>query len=180
MADYSYDLHSHRFAAWAAGSASSVKGKRFSVALAQRWLEGAGFDQSFELSQLPDPEKIDAHHKVWRNALIGAAKEHGFDLSHGQAAKLINVYMKARFVCGGQHTNKSVAALHPPIDKVLLDRLGSAEVNFNGQGNQWRRISRAGWSNLDSDGYDKLIGALRKALGAQPFWTLEAYWQGHQ
>lgn len=180
LTTYSYDIHSHRFAAWAAGRTASVKGRRFSVASAQRWLETAGFDHSFDLSKLPSPAEIDARHKAWRSALVLAASNGGVELSHGQAAKLLNVYMKARFVCGGQYTNKSVAALHPPIDKVLLDRLGSKEVNFNGQGADWRRASRAGWSNLDSDGYDQLIGALRKGLGTHPFWMLEAYWQGHQ
>jgi hypothetical protein len=44
------------------------------------------------------------------------------------AAKLINVYLKAVFVCGGQHSNKRVKSLHPPIDSQLLDELYNQNI----------------------------------------------------
>jgi hypothetical protein len=43
--------------------------------------------------------------------------------THGIAAKLVNVYLKSVFVCGGRHDHPRVRALHPPIDSLLLDAL---------------------------------------------------------
>jgi hypothetical protein len=40
-------------------------------------------------------------------------------------------FCKSRFVCGGFHEHPSVAALHPPIDAVLLATF--AEQEFGGE-----------------------------------------------
>jgi hypothetical protein len=71
-----------------------------------------------------------------------------------------------------------VKALHPPIDKVLLDTL--ARENFGGQGKAWSKISREGWSKLDSRKYEELISLMRACLRDRPMWEIEEHWQGHQ
>ena len=65
---------------------------------------------------------MDEEHRRWRAVVKKAAKFEGLNFTHGVAAKLINVYLKSRFVCGGHHAHKRVHNLHPPIDAILLKR----------------------------------------------------------
>ena len=74
-------------------------------------MEGANLKQLLAgPEQLPDPLKIDDTHREWRKAVIGTAKIQGLDFTHGVAAKLINIYLKAGFVCGGHDTDPRVQA----------------------------------------------------------------------
>jgi hypothetical protein len=135
---YTIEEHKHRFAAWAASSAASVnKNCRFSVEDGKRILEAAGMNRLLEsLDRLPPPQNVDAEHRRWRDAVITAARTHETAFTHGLAAKLINIYLKAGFVCGGHHLNASVQALHPPIDRQLLREFSMR--NFGGA----RRLGR--------------------------------------
>ena len=118
---YSIERHKHRFAAWAASRAASVKGYRFPVEKGRKILEECGFDENFSTpEQLPvSKEVMNQEHRRWREKIIQASKNNELSgFSHGVAAKLINVYLKCRFVCGGYHAHESVGNLHPPIDEV--------------------------------------------------------------
>jgi len=178
MSSYTIDLHTHRFAAWAAGRAASANGNRFSVEQGRAWLEAAGFDETFEVGALPAPEKTDVTHRTWRRTIIRHAAKDAKELSHGQAAKLINVYLKARFVCGGFSKCPSVAALHPPIDRVLLNRL--IKTDFAGEKAIWRKARDTGWTKLSETEYEQLIKTLQQTLRVTPLWMIEEHWQGHQ
>ena len=68
------------------------------------------------------------------------------------AAKLINCYLKSRFVCGGHHSHERVRNLHPPIDAVLLKTL--ADVNLGGYERQWQQAGRTRWSKFNSEQYE--------------------------
>ncbi len=88
-------------------------------------------------------------------------------MTHGVAAKLINVYLKAIFVCGGHHDHQRVRVLHPPIDRLLLRNLG------------WNNIGP--WSHFESNTYEEVIDCIRKKIGTgQPVWKIEEYWPGFQ
>ena len=118
---YSIHEHKHRFSAWAAGRAANVNGRHFSVEQAKAILEGANLKVLLSgPDQLPATPKIDDTHREWRNAVIWAAKIQGLDFTHGVAAKLINIYLKAGFVCGGHDIDPRVRALHPP--RIILLR----------------------------------------------------------
>jgi hypothetical protein len=177
---YTIDEHRHRFAAWAAGRAASAKGCRFKVSQAKAILEAAGFDRSFgKTSALPRPADMDRTHRKWRQAVIKAAARKKLRLTHGIAAKLINCYLKARFVCGGHHDHERVKCLHPPIDAVLLKEL--AKQNPGGPGSKWRQLRHARWSKFDTDTYQSVIDCIRQLLPpGEPLWKIEEYWQGHQ
>jgi hypothetical protein len=176
---YSIEQHTHLFAAWAASRAASVIGCRFSVERGRTVLEAVGFVADFSTpEQLPDPVNVDAQHKQWRNCACDFAANNGLTLTHGVAAKLINVYLKSRFVCGGQHSHKNVAAMHPPIDKLLLEKL--AKNNFGQASKEWKRFSANGWSKLTSDCYEDLIDLIRTNIGDKPLWMIEEYWKGNQ
>jgi hypothetical protein len=142
-------------------------------------LESSGFTPSFcHPDQLPAPAETDARHRQWRNLLIEAAKFHGLSFTHGVAAKLINVYLKSRFVCGGHHEHEHVGHLHPPIDDELLKAF--IRQNVGGQVKVWREARRWRWSRFTSDQYEQVIALIRQFLNGQALWQIEEHWKGNQ
>lgn len=177
--EYTIDDHKHRFSAWAASRAASVKGCRFSVEQGKKVLEAAGMRELIsDPNNLPLPEGMDATHRQWRHAVIDAATREGLSFTHGVAAKLINVYLKAGFVCGGHHGHERVRAVHPPIDSLLLDELYSK--NVGGRKTVWNEARHIRFSNFDSSQYEKVIQAIREAMRDAPLWEVEQYWPGYQ
>ncbi len=176
---YRIEIHCHRFAAWAASRAASVKGCRFSVGKGRAILEACGFDAGFSKpEQLPAPEEMDEKHRQWRSNVIVAAKSEGLMFTDGVAAKLINIYLKSRFVCGGHDTNESVRNIHPPIDDLLLRTL--AECDLGGYAREWRKARQTRWSKFNSDDDEGVIKSIRLCLNGEPLWTIEEYWPGNQ
>lgn len=176
---YNIERHQHLFAAWAASRAASVKGCRFKVEQGRKILESSGFTPGFcQPGQLPAPAEMDAQHRRWRIQVIEAAKLHGRKFTDGVAAKLINVYLKSRFVCGGYHDHERVCHLHPPIDDELLKALILKNVGEHVK--QWREARRLRWSKFTSDQYELVISLIRQSLNGQPLWQIEEHWKGNQ
>ena len=172
---YTIEDHQHRFAAWAASRAASFGSCHFKVKQGRAILEKCGFaDLSFP-EQLPEPDHIDDQHRRWRAAIIQASAAHELSFTHGIAAKLINVYLKSRFVCGGHHAHERVRNLHPPIDGELLKAL--AKLNAGGHGKRWCEHP---WTQLDSAQYEQLIGFIRGTLRGEPLWKIEEHWKGNR
>src|SRR3990172_188327 len=169
---YTIEEHRHRFAAWAAGTAANVKGCRFSVEQGKAILEGAGLSLLLhDPANLPNPLDVDIAHRAWRKDVIAAAQRQGLNFTHGVAAKLINIYFKAGFVCAGHHNDARVQVLHPPIDSVLLREL--SEQNVGGFHHVWNEARRIRWSRFNSQQYEKVIKSIRAALQDNaPIWTV--------
>lgn len=176
--DYSIAEHRHRFAAWAAGRAASVRGCRFSVEQGKILLAATQLrDVLTDLGNLP--RDVDSAHRAWRNEILEAARVQGLEFTHGVAAKLINVYLKAALVCAGLHRDERVQALHPPIDNLLLTTL--AQENVGGRRAEWQLARRIQWSKLNSDQYQAVINAVRSTLElGTPLWHIEKHWRGYQ
>ena len=176
---YNINQHSHRFAAWAASRAASVKGARFSVEQGRAVLEESGFDETFyNPDKLPPPQDMDKVHRFWRKRVINAARQRDLKFTDGVAAKLINCYLKSRFVCGGHHLHRRVHHIHPPIDELLLKELAGRDIGGFGQG--WKKARKKRWSKFSSRDYENVIAAARKHLRDQPLWMIEEHWQGFQ
>jgi len=189
---YSIEDHQHRLAAWSASRAASAsKLCRFSVKQGVWILEKSGFNAALaKPEQLPEPKFIDEKHLEWREDVIKAAQSldvpflhrqaasKQLPLSHGVAAKLINTYLKARFVCGGYHQHPNVEALHPPVDRLLLNQL--AKENVAGLKHEWLMHKNKAWSKFTSDDYQAVINHFRQAMPGRPLWEIEQYWQGYQ
>lgn len=117
---------------------------------------------------------------MWRRNAVNEARRLGLPFfNDGIAPKLINYYLKTRYVCGGFHEHASVGALHPPIDALLLDGLANVE-KFNSEAKVWRDARKKRWSNLNSDDYEAVIQAIRRVLQGKPLWLIGEYWRGHQ
>ena len=114
-------------------------------------------------------------HRQWRENVIRASSN---VFTHGVAAKLINVYLKCRFVCGGHDAHQSVRNLHPPIDDVLLKTL--AERDIGKLKKEWRKARMKRWSKFTSEDYEDLIEKIRQVSQGQPLWKIEEYWKGNQ
>ena len=178
---YTIEEHKHRLASWAAASAAASSPLcRFEVRKGVAILEASGFNACFSSpEQLPACDQRDAVHRNWRKAVIDAAREDGLVFSHGIAAKLINCYLKARFVCGGFHDDDRVKALHPPVDEVLLKELADKDVG--GHAKVWRAFRNKRWSKFDSETYEGVVALIRESLlPDEDLWKIEKYWKGHQ
>jgi len=131
------------------------------------------------LGGLPEPDDFDKEHEKWRNKVITAAKAHGLSFTHGLAAKLINIYLKSIFVCGNDHDNNKVKAIHPPIDSVLLDALH--KHNVSGKKSEWQAARKARWSKLTSAQYQAVIEAIKSTISKDKgLWEIEEFWKGYQ
>lgn len=96
--NYTIKEHKHRYAAWAASRAASVKNCRFSVAMGKEMIEKCGLDQFVDKpSSLPEPQDIDNKHREWRKQVIDAGKKHGIEITHGVAAKLDQYVLQVCF-----------------------------------------------------------------------------------
>jgi hypothetical protein len=176
---YGLEAHRHRFAAWAACRAASLVNCRFGVEEGRAILETCGFAATFcRPEQLPVPEAIDDAHRKWRAKVLRAAKSRKLLFTHGVAAKLVNIYLKSRFVCGGHHAHARVQSLHPPIDSVLLS--GLAEANVGGYTKEWKQAEKTRWSKFGSDDYEHVIALIRQSLNGAPLWKIEEHWRGNQ
>jgi hypothetical protein len=178
---YNIEEHHHRLAAWAASSSASASPLcRFKVSKGVAILEESGFNAEFSSpDNLPAPTDMLIQHRQWRANVIEAAANARLIFTHGIAAKLINCYLKVRFVCGGHHLDARVKELHPPIDEVLLKAL--AAENFGGEAKKWRKFRQSRWSKFDSETYEEVILLIRRVLPEnEPLWKIEEYWEGHQ
>lgn len=176
---YLIEEHRHRFAAWAASRAASVKGCRFTVEIGRALLEAAGLHT---IAETPErlPTNIDYEHKNWRQTIIKNGKtKYDLNITHGVAAKLINVYLKSLLVCGGYHNHEKVKALHPPVDSLLLSEL--EEKNVGGLREIWKHYGNIRWSKFSSDEYEDLIKKIQQVLQPEAgLWSIEEYWKGYQ
>lgn len=171
---YTIHVHTHRFAAWAAASGASASPKcRFRVEDGKAFLEAVGLDVRLcRPSQLPKLSQIDQVHAQWCKRVMAEARKRKLKFTHGIAAKLINLYLKAKFTCGGHADHPNVAALHPPIDSLLLKALNRTLPSA-------QRLP-TNWSTFDAKAYQEAIATLRLSTAPLPLWTSEALWQGHR
>lgn len=168
----------HKYAAWAASRAASVKGCRFTVKSGQYILEDLAIHR-FILNPdiLPDKAlEFNAQHKQWREHIIELSKSETCPVfTHGVAAKLINVYFKTIFLCGGFHNHYKVNFIHPPIDSILMKELAKLDKCVF-----WRKMNVMGWSNFSSEDYERVISELQYLVVDKPLWSVEKHWRGYQ
>jgi hypothetical protein len=179
---YSIHEHKHRFAAWAASRAASTQACRFTV------LDGKSIIEETELYKLdgnpdllPQSNDIDTRHREWRCSVVNLAQKRELqNFSHGVAAKLINIYLKSMFVCGGHAAHRKVTSLHPPIDRLLLNALHNEKESPEFEA--WINARRIRWSNLNSDQYETLIDSIKKrqVRKCEELWQIEDLWRGYQ
>jgi hypothetical protein len=187
--NYDEAVHRHRFAAWCASTAAkSSPNCRFSVERGVRLIESCGLQELSEAwGNVPTAETFDHRHRIWREHLIAAApdiigsgKRRRF--TAGVAAKLINCYLKPLYITGviddiPQERRSLRDAMHPPIDRILLQTL--AAENVGSMRLEWKRFADIGWSNFSHEQYQQVIEMVRAVTKGQ-LWTIEEHWGGHR
>lgn len=177
----SYDIkeHKHRYAAWAASRASSVKGCRFKVRQGGMIIKHLELHDLIDcLEKLPEPGDFDDFHQNLRKKAISKATELGLNFTHGVTAKLINIYMKTIFICGGYSDRDKTKSIHPPIDALLLKAL--YKENIGGLEAEWHEAIKICWSKFDSGQYEEVIKNIRAVQKDEPLWKIEEHWQGYR
>jgi hypothetical protein len=182
---YELEDHRHNVAVWAAARAAQRGLKDFDVETAARAIEACGLRAiSADWRCLPEPVDFDARHGGWCEKVARSVTQ----CSHGRAAKLVNMYLKLRVVCGPAGENADarpkVGAIHPPIDSQILK--GLARDCRPDEGELRRKLgglATLGWTKFDADAYQEAINAVRAWLntrgGAEPLWRAEQAWRGY-
>lgn len=173
---YNLFEHRHRFSTWAA--ARSAQRAFATVDELRRALEASGIREflategSFDI----DCAEFEMHHRQWCRSIVRTLTKNGtVGATFGRAAKVVAVYLKCMVVLGPLANTRLAVAMHPPIDRQLLQTLSSPQSRIDSQYKQyWRSVS---WTNLDEKTYYKLVSQLRAVLKiSEPFWKLEEYW----
>jgi hypothetical protein len=95
-------------------------------------------------------------------------------VTYGRAAKLVAVYLKAMVIMGDVVNTPLGMSMHPPIDRILLQKLATSPRIHSPHKTAWRSTS---WTQLTAQGYYRLIAQLREVIPDDaPFWMLEEYW----
>ena len=172
-----YDLfqHRHNFAAWAAARATQ-RGFTSTENLIDA-LSGCGVVAFLRNPTCAntDYDKFETLHRQWCSAVCQSLQKRGIaHVTYGRAAKLVAVYLKSTVVLGLAPASPLAAVAHPPIDRILLQKLSRAGAIHSPHRQSWSKVN---WTELEPEEYYELVGQLRASLQPeQPFWMLEEYW----
>ena len=176
--DYDAGLHRFNFAAWAAQRAAARGLEGLNAALSLKLLGVPDLRViASKLENLPSIEEFDRKHREWRCELIRMATP--CDLTHGRAAKLINVYLKALLLDqfgsdSDRPSSRNFANyVHPPIDRILLRNLSKNAIRTDRK--KWRELMQANWTMFDSQTYEAAVDLMRHETDHQ-LWKIEALW----
>lgn len=120
--------------------------------------------------------QFDALHQGWCSSICSSLSARQVSkVTHGRAAKVVAVYLKAVVLMGDRSDSRLGRNMHPPIDRTLLQSLAASDQITSPHKAAWRSVS---WTQLDRAGYDVRISQLRGTIPAgAPFWTIEEHWE---
>lgn len=194
--EYTYEEHRFRFAAWAA-SRAVLRVKGLGSKEARCMLNKIGFYDLVKegAKWLPTPQDFDEKHREWCEKICKNAKSCGVKqkISHGIAAKLINVFIKALMPSDIETCPDGIKAkwyaIHPPIDrKVLKNMKNKIDKNLIKDKNFWSSLpgtQEPSWKQFNAENYQDVIDLIRKDLHTRlkcsindsvPLWKNERFW----
>jgi hypothetical protein len=151
-----YDLseHRHRFAVWAAARASQPGFTTVGE------LRGA-IEATDIRSSVSNPEVMQLRisgfeelHRRWCSQICAGLNRRGIaNVTYGRAAKLVAVYLKAMVIMGDLVDTPFGRSAHPPIDRLLLQKLANSPQTQPVHKAEWRRLS---WTQLTEQEYYQL------------------------
>jgi len=178
---FTIEKNRHIFACWAASRAAGVSPLcRFKVEKGKEILDkvfGEDGQKALDDSLKNNEKDFDKYHRELRQDIIITEivkMKSGELMSHGVAAKLINLYFKTIYICGNYKNDEGIKFIHPPIDSLLLESLKKNEENNK---ELWGKYK---WSKMDSEQYQEVIDGIRKLNLEDGLWSIEKYWKGHQ
>ena len=170
-----YAEHRFRFAAWAAARAiqqPTKDGFSFKTKEAPDIFKAICFDKiAGKDDWLLKIDDFDTQHAAWRDKLV----KHKKGMTHGRAAKLINVFIKTLMPSDMSKVSDELqerwSKVHPPIDRIMLKNMNMKKCKF---GNiNWEVYLP--WTQLKSCEYQELIDNIRQHEPC--LWKIERFWK---
>ncbi|MBN8523794.1 MAG: hypothetical protein J0M02_00505 [Planctomycetes bacterium] len=163
------DLDNMRFEffAWAAARAAQAGSSKTTVAVLRQALINADAANWHRIIAVDSAQAYDAWH-------IGTIETVYNDLSSvpsmswGIAAKLVNVYIKGRWLLDSGPPGPMQSFGHPAIDSILLALIDKAYGSTHARSLRWQRMTRSEYLDV--------ISQLRSKHPTQAIWTIEAMW----
>jgi len=210
FSNYDETEHCHRFAVWAATRSAQRGLLGFDSEMGQKVIEASGLYEHLtdRWNQLPVAYgEFKIWHKKKREQIINEFAEEineelvsRSELTHGRAAKLINVYMKASF---SEISDTVKKVIHPPVDRQLLENVKRAIIDRRNEKdsidnerivleaillppipNGHRLFNKTNkvknWTELNSDDYEAIINAFHDLTDDEDLWKIEMFWPEHQ
>jgi hypothetical protein len=168
MVDYNFNQHRHNFAIWTA--ASAVRRAFTNNGNIKDVIENSDLRAFAEDSLKYAQVDFDKFHDVTALKMIDSFHELGItNATYGRVSKIISIYLKTSIVlCNKGECDKS-EVIHPPIDSILLKRIGSGFQELKSLKNQT-------WTAFNKDEYWKVVSQIRNQFSTFN-WTLEEYWE---
>ena len=167
---YNIFHHRHKFAVWAAARSVQRGWKKAKVLPLRNAIEKCGIREF-----LKDPSSLEINlqvfeklHRQWCSSIQNYLQNISIETSYGRAAKLLAVYIKAMVIVAGEEQSSLAHVTHPPIDKILLNNLGTSY--------DLPKLRQITWTRLNNEEYYVLVDLLRSLSKGQPFWMLEEHW----
>ncbi|MCY1413751.1 hypothetical protein D9M71_291880 [compost metagenome] len=117
-------------------------------------------------------------HVHWKTKKLVA-----LECSYGRAQKLVNMFLKSKLFCAGFDQNERVAALHPPLDDVLLTAIDLNQADYPPETREefetaWAAARKLGtaWTKFNQPTYEAYIKAIRLFMAGSPLWQVEYLW----
>ena len=203
---YTYAEHRFRFAAWAAARAVKKLSAKESTEKLTTILtdilrdKKIGFHEiSGKDNWLLEIDDFDTQHAYWRDRICKLANKKqiihtdldGEGMSHGQAAKLINIFIKTLMPPDMYSLSSELrecwGAVHPPIDSIMLKNLDKCKqckltkivecrcksCRFIENAGKWKEYT---WTQLGSCDYENLIQNIKKHEQTC-LWKIERFWK---
>ncbi len=88
-------------------------------------------------------------------------------VTYGRAAKIVNIYLKTAVVIKDLGQSQLSKIVHPPIDSILLKKIGKEVSTFP--------FSKRKWTQMTEVEYFEVINEIRK-IETKSLWKIEKYW----
>ncbi|SRR6266542_4829373 len=164
---YDFQEHLHRYAVWTAARAQRafLNNAHISKAIEKVNLK----QEAFSLPHNYKNEEFDKWHSQKTIELQRQLQVFSkIDMPFSRAAKVLNVYLKTTLVIPNCSSGSSlVNAIHPPIDRILLNCLIENEFLF--------QEHFTAWTKMNESQYKKIIEMLRKNFTS--LWKAECCWK---
>lgn len=167
MTDFDLDPMRFEFFAWAAARAAQAGSSKTTVAVLRRALVDADAANWHRTIAADSAQAYDAWHIGTIETVCGGLASVP-SMSWGIAAKLVNVYIKGRWLLDGSHPGPMRSFGHPAIDSILLGLIDKTYGTTYAGSLRWQRMTRVE--------YQGVVAHLRQNHPTQAIWTIEATW----
>lgn len=165
--DVDLDAMRFEFFAWAAARAAQAGSSKTTVAVLRQALVDADAICWHRTIAANCPQSYDAWH-ISAIETVFCNLTSVPSMSWGIAAKLVNVYIKGRWLLSTSDQGPMRSFGHPAIDSILLELIDKAYGSTYSESLRWQRMTRTE--------YEEVISHLRKRHPTQAIWTIEASW----